>query len=75
MHSSTFIRLIYRNDKLCINITSVLVRVSIAVKRHHDHSTSFKGKRLVGWLIFSVVECIIIMVGHGGVQTDKVLEK
>ena len=30
----------------------VLVRVSIAVKRHHDHSNSYKGKHLIGWLTF-----------------------
>ena len=29
-------------------ITSILVWVSIAVKRHHDHSNSYKGKHLRG---------------------------
>ena len=28
--------------------TVVLVRVSIAVKRHHDHGNSYKGKHLIG---------------------------
>jgi hypothetical protein len=27
---------------------SVLVRVSVAVKRHRDHSNSYKGKHLIG---------------------------
>jgi hypothetical protein len=27
---------------------SVLVRVSIALKRHHDHGNSYKGKHLIG---------------------------
>jgi len=26
----------------------VLVKVSITVKRHHDHSNSYKGKHLIG---------------------------
>jgi hypothetical protein len=33
------------------HLIPVLVRVSIAVKRHHDHSNSFKGKHFIGsWL-------------------------
>ena len=27
---------------------SVLVRVSVAMKRHHDHGNSHKGKHLIG---------------------------
>lgn len=30
----------------------VSVRIFIAVKRHYDHGNSFKGKKLIGWLIF-----------------------
>ena len=29
-------------------IAPVLVRVSIAMKRHHDHNNSSKGKHLIG---------------------------
>ena len=27
---------------------SLLVRVSVGVKRHHDHGNSYKGKHLIG---------------------------
>ena len=30
------------------SVVLVLVRVSIAVKRHHDYSNSYKGKYLIG---------------------------
>lgn len=52
---------------------TVLDRVSIGVKRQHDHSNSHKGKHLTGWL--TEVQSIIIIVGHGGRQADKMLEK
>ena len=45
------------------------------MKRHHDHSNSYKGKHLTGWLVISEVYSIIIMGGHGGMQADMVLEK
>ena len=48
--------------------------VSTAVTRHHDHSNFYKGKHLMGWLTVSEVESIIIMVGHGGLWADMVLE-
>jgi len=32
----------------CLILMIVLLRVSIAVKRHHDHSSSYKEKHLVG---------------------------
>ena len=42
----------------------VLVRVFITVKRHHDHSNSYKGKHLVEVLLtVSEVQSIIIMAG------------
>lgn len=47
------------------------VRVSVAVERHHDHSNSWKGKRLIG--------AGLVHHGrkhaHGGMQADMVLEK
>ena len=54
--------------------TCVLVRVSIAVKRNHDHGNSYEGKHLtvVAGLQF---RGSVIMVGHGSVQADTVLEK
>ena len=53
----------------------VLVRVSIDVKRVHDHSNSYKGKHFNWVACFQFrVQFIIIMVGHGSVQADMVLE-
>ena len=43
----------------------VLFGVSIAVKRHHEHGNSSKGKRLVGWLTYSSE--IQSFVHHGGI--------
>ena len=50
----------------------VLVRVPIAVKRHHDHSNSYKRKAFHwdGLQSFSPLSS-----GHGGMQADMVLEK
>ena len=31
-----------------VPLIDVIVRVSIAVKRHHDHNNSYKGKPLIG---------------------------
>ena len=49
---------------------------SIAVKRHHDHSNSYKGKHLIGpgLQVQSLVHC---HHGgkHGGMQADLVLER
>ena len=45
----------------------VLVRVSVAVKGHHDHGNSYKGEHLTGGLIIGQM--------HGGMQADMVLEK
>ena len=54
----------------------VLVRVSIAVKRLHDHSISYKGKHFNWVACFQFrVQSIFIMGGHGGMQADMVLEK
>lgn len=47
--------------------------VSIAVKIHHDHGISCKGKYLIEWIRFSLVY-YIIMVGHGtgeGLRVEK----
>jgi hypothetical protein len=41
--------------------TSILIMVSIAVKRHHDQGNSYKGQYLVG--VGLQVQSIIIMVG------------
>ena len=51
---------------------SILARVYIAVKRHHDHSNSYKGKHFIGvGLQYLVHYC------HGGkhssIQPDTVL--
>ena len=49
---------------------TVLVGLSIAVKRHPDHSNSYKGKHLIGCLIVSVDKSITIMARHGD-NTDR----
>ena len=54
----------------------VCLRVSIAVKRHHDHSNSYKGKHLIG-VAYSFTGLAHFPHGreHGGMQADTVLEK
>ena len=39
--------LIFLLHKWKAHTASVFVRVSIAVKRHHDHGNSYKGKHLI----------------------------
>jgi hypothetical protein len=43
-------------------ILPVLVRVSITVKRHHDHSNSYKGKHFTGTGL--QIYSIVIMEGN-----------
>ena len=54
----------------------VLVRVSIAVKRHQDPGNSYKGKHLIG-LAYRFRGSIHYHHGrdHGGMQADMVLER
>ena len=50
--------------------------VSIAVKRHCDHGNSYKGKHLIVMGAYSSeAQSIIIMVGHGGMLADILLER
>lgn len=53
-----------------------IVKVSIAMKRHHGHGKSYKG-RAFNWgsFQFSEGQFIIIVVGHGDVQIGVVLER
>jgi hypothetical protein len=51
------------------------LRVSFAVKRHHDHSNSNKGKQIIGAGLQFRGSVIIIMVRHGCMQADTVLEE
>lgn len=44
------------------------------MESHHDHGNSYNGKHLSGWFTISEVQPIIVMVGHGSIQADKVLE-
>ena len=53
----------------------MLVRVSRAVRRHHDHVNSYKGKHLIGVAYIFRAWSIIIKGRHGGQQVDIVLEK
>jgi hypothetical protein len=53
---------------------AVLVRVSIAVKRHHDHSNSYKGRHLIGSEFRGLVHCHHGRK-HGRVQADMVLKR
>ena len=59
-------------------ILSVLVRVPISVKRHHDRDNSYKGKCLMA-LAHSFRDLVhfspLFMVEHGSVKADVVLEK
>ena len=50
----------------------VLVRISIAVKRHHDHGNSYKGETF-HWVTYKEVQSIFTMVAHDGMQEDMVL--
>ena len=54
-------------------LLTILVRVSIAVKRHHEllQRKTFNW----AWLTVSEVQSIITMAGHGSVQASMVLEK
>lgn len=57
---------------------TVLVKVSIAEKRHDNRGNSYKGQTCnwCGLYLQVMVACtIIIMVQHGDVQADMVLEK
>ena len=56
----------------------LLVRVSIAVKRQHDHVKSYKGKLLIGTaLAYRLRGLVHYHHGgeHGSMQADMVLEK
>lgn len=53
---------------------SVLVRVSGAVKRHRDHSSSYKGKAFNGVTYSSELQPVLL-VGLGSVKEGVVLEK
>jgi hypothetical protein len=58
------------------DIEIVSGRVSVAVKRHHDHSNSYKGKHLIGdGLWFRGLICFCHGWKHGGMQADMVLER
>ena len=63
-----------------ITLDAICLRVSIAVKRHHDHGNSYKGKHLIEVVAYSFRGLIHYHRGggHGGelcsVQTDMVLE-
>jgi hypothetical protein len=49
---------------------------SIAVKKHHDHSDSYKGKYLMGIsLHFRGLDSYHHNEKHGGMQVDMVLER
>jgi hypothetical protein len=55
---------------------SVLVRVSIAVKEHQDHSNFYKGKRLIGTCLQRRGSVHYCPGGkHGSMQADTVLRE
>ena len=55
-------------------IVGILVMVSIAVKRHHDHCNSYKGKHLTEVVAYSFRVLVHCHNGvHGGVQANRVL--
>jgi hypothetical protein len=55
----------------------VLVRVPVAVKKHHDHSNSYEGKHFIGGLTYSFRGSVYYHHGgrHSGTQADVVLER
>ena len=54
----------------------VLVRVSIAMKSHHDHSNSYTGKSF-NWMAYTFRGLVHFHHGSklGGMQVDIVLDK
>ena len=54
----------------------VLVRVSVAVKRHHDHDNFYKGKHLIG-AGFQFRDLVQYHHGEksGGLQADVVMQR
>ena len=42
----------------------VIVCVSIAMKRHHDHSNSYEEKHVIGLAYRSQIQSIIVMTGN-----------
>ena len=50
------------NHKIILLLLHNLVWVSIAMKRQHDQGNSYKG-HLLGWLILSEIQSIIITAG------------
>ena len=50
------------------------LRISIAVKKHHDHSNSYKGKLLIG-VAHLQFRSWVHWGKQGSIQTDMVLEK
>lgn len=43
--------------------------------RHHDHSNSYKQRRLIGLAYSLVVQSIDVMVGQNSMQANVVLQK
>ena len=57
------------------SLPGFLVRVSVTVKRHHGQGNSYKRKHFIVVAYSSEFQSIIIMVGHGDVQANMVLER
>ena len=57
------------------DLSHILVWVSVAMKRHHEHSYCYKGKPLIGAGLQFRGLIYYHLVGHGGMQEDIVLEK
>ena len=66
---------IHRQSELVNLSFTVLVRVAVAVKRHHGHSNTYRGKHLFGAGLHFRVWSIIMVDGNGIMQADMVLEK
>ena len=49
----------------------VCFRISIAVKRRHDHRNSYKGKHLIGLTYSSEDQSIISMLGDSSMKADN----
>jgi hypothetical protein len=65
-----------RLSALCLLTYIIWLRVSVAVKRHHHHGNSYKGKHLIGaGLQFRGLVHYHHGGKHGDMQGDVVLER
>lgn len=67
--------MIWNMEQETTSNANVLARISTPVKRHHDHSNTYKGKHLTDVVAHNYRVTIIILVGHGYTQADMTLQR